>query len=49
MCQHIWPVIEQELKKKRRKSGSQVIFVHFDTFPIHRSSQKIEELGLVLL
>ena len=52
MCQHIWPVIEQELKKKRRKRGSQGIFLHFDNSPIHKSKQslqKIEELGLILL
>ena len=52
MCQHIWPVIEQKLKKKRRKRGSQGIFLHFDNSPIHKSKQslqKIEELGMILL
>ena len=51
MCQHIWPAIEQELKKKRPKRGSQGIFLHFDNSPIHKSKQtleKIKELGFPL-
>ena len=52
MCEHIWPSIDQELRKKRRKRGAQGIFLHFDNSPIHKSKeslQKIDELGLILL
>ena len=52
MCEHIWPAIDQSLRRGRPVNGAKGIFLHFDNSPIHKSQKslaKINEIGFNLL